>query len=124
VKARTKITELNYLNNINNNMTNEETIYECSADNTKWYGSNQTPEVCPVCGAEGSISVPQDFDSSAEKETVIAEVEPVIESAPVADEVSADATNSATVEITPDLEAETQAEAEIAEPVVTDETPA
>ena len=35
--------------------SNENTIYECSADNTKRYGSNNVPEVCPVCGAEGKI---------------------------------------------------------------------
>lgn len=79
-------------------MSNEETIYECSADNTRWYGSNNVPEVCPVCNAKGSISVPQDFDSTAEKDAAIASIEPVIESAPVADE-----TPVATIEQTAEI---------------------
>lgn len=62
-------------------MNNEETIYACPNDTTKWYGSNQSPEVCPVCGAEGIVDVPQEFDSSADQAAVVAEVEavPVIE---------------------------------------------
>jgi rRNA maturation protein Nop10 len=85
-------------------MDNTQTIYKCSKDETAWYGSNQTPEACPVCGSEGFISEPQEFASSTEQneaEAVIAAepVEAAVEAPQDVTEVSEDSVEPEEIEI-------------------------